>query len=190
MTRALLVVLCLLSAATAWAQPTPLKGVRLLDQQARPLAPAALQGQLVLMHFVFTGCSSICPLQVKELLAVHQALPPAARDGVRFLSVSVDPMNDTPASMAAFARRMGADVPGWHFATGEPAQVDVLIDRMRALDTRQARPAPEDHRTTLFLFDGRGDLLQHYSGVPVDRARLLREITQLAQQASTLSARR
>ncbi len=189
MTRALLVLLCLLSAATAWAQPTPLQGVQLLDQQTRPVAPASLRGRLVLLHFVFTGCSTTCPLQVKELVDVHQALAPAVREAVRFLSVSVDPMNDTPASMAAFARRMGADLPGWRFATGAPAQVDVLIERMRALDIRKAKPAPEDHRTTLFLFDGRGELLQHYSGVPVDRARLVREITQLAQQP-TLSARR
>ncbi len=189
MTRVLLVLLSLLTAASAGAQPRPLQGVRLLDQQARPLTPASLQGRLVLMHFVFTGCSSICPLQVKELVNVHQALPPAARDAVRFLSVSVDPMNDTPASMAAFAHRMGADLPGWRFATGAPAQVEVLLDRMRALDTRKGKPTPEDHRTTLFLFDGRGELLQHYSGVPVDRARLVREITQLSQQPSTLFAR-
>lgn len=178
--RALCGVLCLLLANAAWAQPTPLRGVRLLDQRTQPVDAAALRGHVVLLNFVFTGCSSTCPLQVKELAAVHAALPAAARRQVRFVSISVDPAHDTPATMAEFAQRLGADQPGWHFATGRPADVETLFDRLRAFDPTKAKPVPEDHRTTLFLYDARGELMQRFAGVPVDRPRLVREITQLA----------
>jgi hypothetical protein len=52
---------------------------------------------------------------------------------------------------------------------------------------RAARP--EDHRTSIWLFDARGDLVQRYAGVPVDRARLAREITQLAAAPALLPVR-
>lgn len=178
--RALSGVLCLLWCAAAWAQPAPLQGLRLQDQRTQPLDAAALRGRVVLLNFVFTGCSSTCPLQVKELAAVHAALPAAARQQVRFVSVSVDPAHDTPATMAEFAQRLGADQPGWLFATGRPAEVEKLFERLRAFDPAKARPTPDDHRTTLFLYDARGELMQRFAGVPVDRPRLVREITQLA----------
>jgi cytochrome oxidase Cu insertion factor (SCO1/SenC/PrrC family) len=172
---AALAVGLLLAALAAHAQPVALRGVPLTDHRGQALAPAASQGRVVLLNFVFTGCSAICPVQVRELAELRQALPPAVRAATVFLSVSVDPANDTPATLAAFARRMGADQPGWHFATGEPASVHGLLERMQALNG--ARPA--DHRTSLYLFDARGDLMQRFAGVPVDRTRLAREITQL-----------
>jgi len=165
----------------AHAQVAALQGLKLIDQQRQPLTAATVQRQVVLMHFVFTTCSSTCPLQVRELAEVHAALPDDVRRQVRFLSVSVDPLQDTPASLAAFARRMGADRPGWHFATGAPTQVEQLLDRMQVMDSRKANPKPDDHRTSLYLFNATGTLVQRYGGVPVDRPRLLAEITQVAR---------
>jgi protein SCO1/2 len=118
---------------------------------------------------------------VRELAEVHAALPEDVRRQLRFLSVSVDPLQDTPASLAAFAKRLGADRPGWHFVTGAPAQVEQLLDRMQVMDSRKASPKPEDHRTSLYLFDAAGALVQRYGGNPVDRPRLVAEITQVAR---------
>jgi len=175
--RLLALAALLLAAAAAHAQPAALRDVALVDQRGQGLPPAAWQGRVLLLNFVFTGCSATCPTQVRELAELHAALPPAVRASTRFLSVSVDPLNDTPATLAAFARRMGAELPGWTFATGDAARVGLLLDRMQALQAGSRRA--EDHRTSLYLFDARGDLVQRYAGVPVDRPRLAREITQL-----------
>jgi protein SCO1/2 len=134
------------------------------------------------MNFVFAGCSSTCPLQVRELAELRLALPPDVARSVHFLSVSVDPMSDTPASLAAFARRMGADQPGWRFVTGAPVQVNLLVDRMHAMDPRKKDPQPADHSTALYLFDESGNLMQRYRGVPVDQGRLAAELTQLVRR--------
>ncbi len=162
------------------AEPAALRGVALQDQRGKPVTPASLNGRVLLLNFVYTGCSATCPTQVRELAALHDALPPAARAASEWLSVSVDPQNDTPAALAEFARRMGAERSGWRFATGAPAQVDALLDRMRVMDPARSPARPEDHRTSLYLFDARGELVMRFAGVPVDRARLQREITQLA----------
>ena len=169
-------------AGIAGAQPAPLLGLRLQDQAGLLIRPEAFKKRLVLMNFVFTGCSSTCPLQVRELAELRRALPPDVTRAVQFLSISVDPMSDTPAGLAAFAWRMGADQAGWRFVTGAPAQVDLLIARMRAIDPRKKDPQPADHSTTLYLFNESGVLVQRYGGVPVDQGRLAAELTQLVRR--------
>ena len=173
----------LLATGVAAAQPVPLRGLTLQDHRAQPLQAAALAGRPTLMHAVFTQCSSTCPLQVRELAAVHEALPAAVRAQVRFVSVSVDPLSDTPKTLAAFAQKQGADRPGWHFATGQPAQVALLIDRLQLYPADKTQPRPEDHRSSLYLFGADGQLVQRFRGVLVDRARLVDEISRLAVSA-------
>lgn len=191
-TLALLLATLLNTLPAARAEPAALRGVALVDHRGQSVRPASFDGRLLLLHFVFTGCSSTCPTQVHELAWVHDALPHSARQAVQILSVSVDPLSDTPAALAAFARRMDAERPQWRYATGAPTQVERLTDRMAAMAPAAAtgRAArPEDHRTSIWLFDARGDLVQRYAGVPVDRARLAREITQLAAAPALLPVR-
>ena len=170
-------------ASGAGAQPAPLAGLQLQDHRLQPLGAAQLAGRPVLLHFVFAGCTRVCPLQLQELRQLHEALPPAARARVRFLSVTVDPLSDTPASLADFARRQGTDRAGWHFVSGAPAQVHRLLDRLQAFDPRATAPVPDDHRDALYLYAPDGRLLQRFRGTPVDRARLADELTRLAQPA-------
>lgn len=180
--RLLLSTLAAWLVAPAYAQPAPLQGIVLQDHRGQPVTPRSLAGRPLLLHFVFTGCSTSCPTQVLELVRLHQALPEAARAQLRVLSVSVDPRVDTPATLADYARRLQADRPGWRFATGSLDQVDRLVDRMAAAGPSRR---VEDHRTSIWLYDARGDLVQRYAGVPVDHARLLREISQLQSLAPT-----
>lgn len=131
---------------------------------------------------VYTGCSATCPLQVRELADVKRALPPDVQTRIRFLSISIDPLHDTPATLAAFARRMDADLPGWHFVTGRPDDIATFVDRLQGAGPRGSA-RPEDHRTSLYLYDATGHLVQRYRGVPLDRPRLVAEITTIAHLA-------
>lgn len=186
--RALCCAIGLLCAGASLAQPVPLQGLQLQDQHAQPLRAESLRGRAVLLHFVFTGCSATCPTQVRELAAVHDALPPAVREQVRFVSVSLD-VHDTPAALRAFAQRLQAERAGWHFAGGRAADIDRLASAMQAFDPSRPGRALADHRTSLYLYDGRGELVQRFAGVPVDRARLQRELTQLVLSSQTVASK-
>jgi len=193
--RALLACALGLGAGTHLARATPaapraesfysnFHGMKLTDQDGRPVAWQALQGRFVLVNFVFTGCSTVCPLQTRALLELHPRLPAGLRPKLRQLSVSLDPLSDSPAVLKAFARRMGADLPHWRFATGRPEDIERLADKLRLFRPGPDTRKPDDHSTALWLVDPAGMLRFRYSGNPPDVARLVREISVLDQMRS------
>lgn len=156
----------------------------LQDQTGKPFSTQQLSNRVVLFSFIFTGCDSTCPIQTRVLSQVLQDLPPPVRQQVRFVSVSIDPGNDTPEKMHTFARQMQADLEGWLFLTGDVLQLQDLARRLHLLD--EASPnTPSIHRTSLWLVDKQGRMLQRYRGNPPDRDRLTRELIQIAQLPPT-----
>lgn len=159
---------------------TNFRPLHLVDQAERPFDPEALRGKVVLFNFIFTSCPSVCPVQTQGLAEVMQKLPEADRERVRFVSVSIDPKNDTPQVLRAFAARFKVDFSRWTFVTGGKADIDQLADRLRLFAENKER-LPENHGTTLWLMDGGGRLMQRYAGNPPEVDRLVSELHALVQ---------
>jgi cytochrome oxidase Cu insertion factor (SCO1/SenC/PrrC family) len=156
-------------------------GMHLVDQHGRPFRPDALVDRVVLFNFIFTNCGSVCPLQTRMLAETFQALPADILERVRFVSLSIDPVNDTPQKLLQYSKAMHADVAGWSFLTGEKEQIDRLAERLRLFDPAESEEnKPELHRTSLRLVDRQGRMLQRYRGDPPDQERLLRELAQVS----------
>lgn len=158
-------------------------GMQLVDQDNRRFSFRALKGKVLLVNFVYTGCSTICPVQTRELVELQRALPESQRQAVHFVSVSLDPLQDTPAALKAFAQRQSADLSHWSFVTGREADLTRLGEHLRLF--RPGGRKPDDHSTALWLVDARGRLLQRLQGNPPDRLRLARELNAM----STLAAK-
>jgi len=76
-------------------------------------------GRPVLLNFIFTTCSSICPLTSRTLEEFqHKLGREAAR--VHLMSISIDPEQDTPARLSEYARKFHAG-PEWQYYTGTVA---------------------------------------------------------------------
>jgi protein SCO1 len=73
-------------------------------------------GRPVLLSFVFTTCSSICPLMSRTLEEFQHKLGPEAAH-VHLVSISIDPEQDTPARLNEYARKFHAG-PEWQYYTG------------------------------------------------------------------------
>jgi protein SCO1/2 len=155
--------------------PSAVPSNALLDQRGEPFAMAQLRGKSVVLNFMFTHCPGICPLQTQALLRVRARLPEAVRERVHFVSVTVDPEHDSPGVLAAFAAKQGVSGEGWTFVTGPAPRLAALGDdySVRALP---AGAGPLDHRTEVRLINARGELMQTYTGNPLDEPRLAREI--------------
>lgn len=160
---------------------SPLESVRLLRQDGAPLLPTSLRGKTVLLNFAFTACSTTCPGTTQQLRQLQQALAQHSAH-IELVTVSVDPLSDTPASLQRYAQAQGVDFTHWQWLTGEPAQVQRLIQHFGALqgDSRK----PEDHLTSLFLIDGFGRVIGRLSGAPVNLERTQRELLEVDRSIS------
>ncbi|HEX6364232.1 MAG TPA: SCO family protein [Albitalea sp.] len=92
--------------------------VSLVRQDGRKVElPADIDdGRPVFLNFIYTTCTAICPPMSMVFAAFQEALG-AERDKVRLVSVSIDPEQDTPKRLDAYAKRFGAG-PQWTFYTG------------------------------------------------------------------------
>ena len=92
--------------------------VTLIDQAGERVAMGALLAtdKPVLLNFIFTTCTAICPAMTATFEKVQEGLAGEA-DKVAMVSVSIDPEQDTPAALSDYARRFGAG-PQWVFLTG------------------------------------------------------------------------
>lgn len=105
----------------------PLADFSLTDQRERPVRRADLQGKLLVVNFVFTGCSLSCMAVNDRMAEVQQAV--ATRPDVQLLSITVDPKSDTPQALAKFSERFGADPNRWRFLTGPQTNVYSLLEK-------------------------------------------------------------
>lgn len=134
--------------AQVWFTDTVLK-----DQDGRELRfySDVLQDKVVMLNVIFTHCNDACPLITRKLREVREAMGPELARQVTFVSISSDPLNDTPAALKAFARKQGVDGPNWLFLTGDKANVDLVLGRLG-----QFLPSPEQHSTQLIAGDVAG----------------------------------
>ena len=80
------------------------------------LASELDDGRPVFLNFIYTTCTTICPLMSQSLAQLQQKLgADAAR--VHFVSISIDPEQDTPERLRAYAAKFGAG-PQWQHYTG------------------------------------------------------------------------
>lgn len=94
------------------------------DGVAVPASGLFETDRAVVVSFIFTSCSAICPVLTATLAQTRKQLGQEA-DRVRIVSVSIDPEYDTPARLRDYARQFQAG-GDWHFFTGERAAIVAL----------------------------------------------------------------
>jgi protein SCO1 len=121
--------------------------VELLDQNGRRIHfyTDLVKGQTVAINFIFTTCTTICPPLGATFARVQKELGDKVGRDVRFISISVDPVTDTPERLKAWGAKFHAG-DGWTLVTGAKPQVDELL---RALGASSARR--EDHTPTILI---------------------------------------
>ena len=156
----------------------------LKDQAARPVTAATLRGKVWAAAFFFTRCPTVCPRITRRMRELQQA---AANDGVKLelVSFSVDPDNDTPEALTAYAKEFGADLTTWRFLTGDLEVVRKTSEQgfKLALDGK-ATPGAEHfglfHGSHLVLVDGTGQIRGYYrTSEDEQMAQILRDAARL-----------
>jgi cytochrome oxidase Cu insertion factor (SCO1/SenC/PrrC family) len=160
----------------------------LRDQNGAPFTRVDLVGHVTVAGFVFTRCQSSCPAITLRMRGIQDQTA-SIGDRVQLLSFSVDPDHDTPAVLAEYARKAGADPHRWRFLTGRPDEVRRVINAALKLTmerdgTTQPNGAPAViHSDHLALFDRQGRVRGYYSSTDPDRlAHLHDDLTRLLSE--------
>ncbi len=117
------------SASSPLADIGPAPRTVLVDSAGKPFDLASLKGKVVLVSFVYTTCTGVCPGTTQAMVRVKNALKEAELWGssVAFVSITLDPSRDTADVLNRYAKLFRADDSAWHFLTGPPADVASVI---------------------------------------------------------------
>jgi protein SCO1 len=153
----------------------------LTSQDGKPIALADLRGKVVAVTFIFTLCSATCPVLTPMMSLVQDRLGPDFDTNVAFISVTIDPERDTPEILKLYAQMHGADVPGWHFLTGETS---IIHDLTRRYGVFAAKTADGDieHSFLTSIVDRNGIIRVQYLGVRFDPEEFRRDILSLLRE--------
>lgn len=100
--------------------PLPILGnsprFTLMDESGNPFSSDELKGKVSVANFFFASCPGMCPLISRNIASVRDKLK--SKEGLAFLSISVDPQRDTPEVLTEYARKFRDRAGDWRFVTG------------------------------------------------------------------------
>lgn len=160
----------------------------LTDHQGRTFSEASLDGKVWVAAFMFTRCPTVCPEMVRRMRGIQEQ---AKQRGVSLdlVSFSVDPENDTPEVLRAFAAGQGLDTSNWTFLTGDSAVIRETAERGFKIGVDGTpKPGAEHlgitHGTHLVLLDRHRTIRGYYQSSESAR------VTALLDDAARLAAER
>ncbi len=180
-------------AAAAFARHDQVRGIlpdkertlgefSLTDENGRIVTRTELEGKILVVSFLFTGCALTCP-EVTQRMAEIQQLT-ATNDDVRLVSLTVDPRTDTPPVLAKWGARFGADTNRWYFLTGnKPVLHGLIAQSFLAQDNSDpfnSMPGNFTGTERIAVVDQHGRTRIYFDGLqPETSAAVVAEIAQL-----------
>lgn len=133
--------------STAARNNMTIPDVEVLDQDGNALHfyTDLIKDKTVAINFIFTNCTTICPPLAATFARLQKEMGDKVGHDVHLISISVDPMTDTPERLKAWGAKFKAG-PGWTFVTGEKQEIDKLLN---ALGTAVSKR--EDHSPALII---------------------------------------
>ncbi|MFI8558153.1 SCO family protein [Pseudomonas putida] len=109
-----------------------------------------IKDKVVAINFIFTGCSDSCPVETARLRQVQKILGDRVGKDIFLYSISIDPYNDTPATLKRYAEKFGIG-PGWTLLTGEADDIEQLRRRLGLYIEGLENGRSKDHNLSLII---------------------------------------
>ena len=121
--------------------------VEVLDQDGNELHfyRDLIKDKTVAINFIFTNCTTICPPLAATFARVQKEMGDKVGKDVHFISISVDPLTDTPERLKAWGAKFKAG-GGWTFITGDKQEMDKLLNALGAAVSKR-----EDHTPAMII---------------------------------------
>jgi len=116
--------------------------------------------RIVVMNFVYTTCTTVCPVLSAIFSQVQNQLGERLDTEVVLVSLSVDPLRDTPARLKQYSERLGAG-DSWLWLTGRKQTVTEVLEELGAYTPNFA-----DHPSMVLVGDGQSGQWARFVGFP------------------------
>ena len=156
-----------------------------LDQYGRTRDFDTIRGdRAIAVTFIYTKCPipTFCPAMDRQFAEAQALIKDKGLEGkAGLLSVSFDPKNDTPAVLAAHAKKLGADSKVWTFVTGDRDAIDRFASSLLLTLVRGEAANPDEigHTLRTTVIDRHGRIAKSYSGADWTPAELVSELERL-----------
>lgn len=126
------------------------------------------EDKIVIADFIFTNCDTVCLPMTANMAKLQNKIKEAGlQDDVQFVSISIDPEEDTPETLTEYSKRHSADYSNWTFLTGYTRD-EIESFANVSFKTPAAKVEGSNqfvHATSFFLVGESGTLLNKYEGV-------------------------
>jgi protein SCO1/2 len=139
-----------------------------VDQDGRKRTFRAFRGSTVVLTFIYTKCPlpTFCPMMDRHFVTLQEQLEddPALRK-VHLVTVSFDPITDTPAVLKKHARELKADLSRWTFLTGDRENIDQFAARFGVIVQRALNDQRDiTHNLRTAIISPEGKLIKVFMG--------------------------
>ncbi len=155
----------------SWERLPRMQRFQMTERSGQPFDSAELAGQPFVVSFFFTNCPTIC----RDLNEQIRRLANEFRGtDLKFVSLSVDPENDTPERLRDYAEQFEADPDQWLMMTGQ-------MYKVRTIGEKQFNVIVDgiNHTGDLFLIDRWGRYRDRFTW---DDSREMKRFTQVARE--------
>jgi protein SCO1/2 len=169
--RAALVLVTLLAACrheSKLPKLFPVPDAALINETGQPLRLGALKGNVVVYDFIFTNCAGTCPVMTATMRKLTKQID--AKLPVRFVSISVDPLRDTPPVLRNYASKVRND-QRWLFVTGDPKTiVDLSVNGFKLAAGAGSSVNESILHSSKFAVADKNGMIRDYYGATSDDA--------------------
>lgn len=161
---------------------------KLVDQYNNKVTfPEFVKGKFVVINYIFTNCPDICPLSTNNMRLIQENLKKEKIEGVEFVSVSFDPLQDSPEVLKKFAGIRNLDLSNWTFLTGQKSVIDSLMGKMGIVAVIGDSTVFKDgrkiyyytHTDRILLMDAEGKIRKNYKGSTINTEEIVKDIKSL-----------
>jgi len=141
----------------------------LTDLDDQKVTLASTNGKARIVYFYFANCPDVCPPTTFLLSQVQEQLKKEGKLGTKaeLISITFDPVRDTPEVIRAFAKRNFADLNGWRFLRGDEANT-TQIARDFGIGVIKNEDGSFSHSNVITIVDKDGQIRKWIDGSKED----------------------
>lgn len=155
-------------------QPAP--EFALQDADGHPVSLADFRGKAVVLHFIYASCADECPLHADLIARIQEKVNKTPmRDLVEFVTITTDPVRDTPEVMKGYGRAHDLDPANWVFLTSGPDRPEDTRNLVKRFghQFKEIEGGVEIHGVVTHVVDREGNLRANFHGLDFDPVNLI-----------------